>query len=159
LTATFEAACELNIELVEVRNPFSYWYVNSNPTFDLVLQNSGTCAWSEGTRLVLVSDNPLDWPESWDVTPVGAGEITEIEIQLRAPSTPQILTIIWQLEGGDGQPIGSEITYDLRVELRPTPTPPPTATSPPAATQPPPGPGPGPAPPPPRPATYTPEPP
>jgi hypothetical protein len=107
---------------VDVREVFAYWFVNSRPSFTLILRNSGTCPWPETTRLLLVSENTLNWPETWDVGIVVAGETSEVEIQLSAPSTPQTLPIVWQLDGPAGQPIGSEITYALRVELRPTST-------------------------------------
>ncbi len=131
LTATAEAACTYTVELVEVRDPYSYWYVNSSPSFDLLLRNSGTCPWPADTTLVLVSDNPLGWQESWSVGSVGVGEDIVIDIQVTAPSSRQTVDIVWQLQSPDGQVIGGEITRSLRVEPWPTPTPtpiPPTAT-------------------------------
>lgn len=107
--------CVYDAELDEVRDPYKYWYVNSYPTFDLVLRNSGTCPWPEATRLVLFSENPLGWPESWSVGAVGVGDTAGIRVKLMAPSTPQTLFIIWQLEGQEGLLIGPAITHTLRV--------------------------------------------
>jgi serine/threonine protein kinase len=127
LTATFEVVC-LNAELVEVVSRFEFWYVYSPVSFSLVLRNNGTCPWPEDTTLRLISDYGLDWPERWPVGSVDISETTQVLIQLSAPSTPGTYPIIWQLERGDGQPIGSQITYNLRVELPPTPTRTPTPT-------------------------------
>lgn len=116
--------CIYEVELDDVHDPRNYWCVNSRPTFDLVLRNSGTCPWPEETRLVFLSKNALNWPESWpiDAVSVDKREIT-VTIQLTAPSTPQTLLLIWQLEGPNGQLIGPEITHTLRVGLCSTATP------------------------------------
>jgi hypothetical protein len=122
--------CNLAVELAGVNEVFRYWYVNSNPSFDLVLRNSGSCPWPEQTTLRLASENTLGWPASWDVGSVPVGGTQTVAILLKAPSTPQVLHIVWRLEGPAGEFIGPEISYDLRVELPPTPTPvPPTPTT------------------------------
>jgi hypothetical protein len=112
--------CAYDVELDDVLNRFDYWYVNSRPTFVVVLRNTGTCVWPEDTKLVLVSENALDWQESWLVGLTAVDASKEIEIQLTAPGTRQTLHIRWQLETPDGQSIGSPIEYDLRIEPPPS---------------------------------------
>jgi serine/threonine protein kinase len=126
--------CVFGVQLVEVRNPFNWWYVNSQPKFDLVLRNTGACPWPDDTRLALTSQNDLGWPSSWNVGAVPVGSTKEINIQIQAPSRPNTLNIVWQLEGDAGQILGSEIRYDLRVEYPPTDTPTPTPTDTPTPT-------------------------
>jgi hypothetical protein len=115
--------CILGVELVEVQQQFRFWYVGSRPTFVLVLRNSGECPWPEGTALELVSPNPLGWPESWAVGSVEVDEVAEVEIRITAPSTPQTLELVWQLQGPNGELIGSEITHTVGIAQRPTTTP------------------------------------
>jgi len=134
LAGTTETTCTLDVELVEVKDPFNFWYTLSFPIFDLILRNVGTCPWPEDTQLKLVSENPLNWQEQWEIGAVEAEAIITSTIQLVAPSTPQILTIVWQLEDPAEQPIGAPITYTLRIEPRPTVTPTPAPTSTPRLT-------------------------
>ena len=149
-SATVEAACAYDVELVQVRDRYTYWYVSSYPTIDLVLRNTGTCPWPETTRLALVSENTLDWQESWLIGVVDPGDEKELKVELAAPDSPQTLRIVWQLEGPDGEDIGSQVSYDLGIELRPTVTPTPTTTPlPPTNTPRPPSDTATPAPPPP----------
>jgi serine/threonine-protein kinase len=121
-TVNIESACVLDAELVEVQDEYRFWYVNSRPTFELVLRNSGACPWPTDTLLTLVSENTLGWQDSWPVGQVETGATVEVEIQLVAPTTAQVLHIVWQLTIPDGQASGEEITRDLRIELYPTPT-------------------------------------
>jgi len=143
-TAMAQAACIYGVELVQISDRFNFWYVSSSPSFGLVLRNTGGCPWPADTRLVLLSENIPDWPESWPVGALEVDESQEIEIELAAPATAQVLTIAWQLQGPGGLLIGSQITRTLRIELSPTatptPTPRPTPTPlpPPPPTQPPP---------------------
>jgi serine/threonine protein kinase len=134
--ATTRAACVYDVELVEINDPFNFWYTGSQPTFDLILRNNGNCPWPKEAQLVLVSENRLDWPESWPVGFVDPDEDKKVEIKLTAPGTQQTLLIVWQLTGSEGKSIGSEITRTLRIELFPTATPPPTATPAPTARPP-----------------------
>lgn len=134
-TGSATPACVYDVELVEVQDPYLYWYVNSHPSFGLVLRNNGTCPWSDGTTLLLVSENVLGWPESWAVESTDPDQTATIDIQLTAPSTPQTLLIVWQLQGPQGELIGAEITRTLRIELRPTATPPTPQPQEPTSTQ------------------------
>ena len=141
--ATQAPSCVLGVELAQVRQQFRVWYVNSRPSFVLVLRNSGECPWPEGTALKLTSDDPLGGPTSWPVGAVEVDEVAELEIRITAPSTPQTLEMTWQLEGPDGEPIGEEISHSLGIVLRPTATAPVYATQPPGpAPTSPPGPAP-----------------
>jgi hypothetical protein len=114
-TYTSTLACTYDAELTEVYDPPSPWYVNSDNTFSLTLRNSGTCPWPEETKLVPISGTLPGWRESWSVGIVEMGEHKEISITLSAPGTPQTLLIGWQLEGAEGQPIGSIITHTLVI--------------------------------------------
>jgi hypothetical protein len=114
-TPTF-TPCNYDIRLVDVRDPWNYWCVGSRPTFDLVLQYTGTCPWEEGTQLRLLSENTLDWPDTWPIEDVSTDEREfTVTIELTAPSIAVTLPITWQLELPGGQPIGSEITHTLRI--------------------------------------------
>jgi hypothetical protein len=128
LAETTETACTLDVELVEVKDVFNFWYTLSFPEFDLILHNIGTCPWPEDTQLTLASENPLSWPEQWKIGAVEVDAFVTATIRLVAPSTPQTLTIIWQLESPAERPIGAPISHTLRIEPRPTVTPTPTST-------------------------------
>lgn len=143
--ATATHACAYDVELVEVQDPYRFWYVNSSPSFGLLVRNSGACAWPEGTTLVLVSENPLGWRESWPVESAAVDQSVEVAIQLTAPASPQTLLIAWQLQGPDGQSIGSQVTRTLNIGARATATAASLPTQPPAPTQPPDAPTPKPA--------------
>jgi hypothetical protein len=116
-------ACVYGVELVEVNDPYQFWYVNSQPSFDLILRDSGDCPWPDDTVLALVSKNTLGWPQSWLIEGAGADQTATVAIELVAPDSPQTLLLAWQLQGPDGEFIGSEITRTLRIGQRPTATP------------------------------------
>jgi hypothetical protein len=97
------------------------------------IQNSGTCAWPEDTRLALVSgDEPaiVSRPEIGSLPP---GERLTIRLVLRAPADFARYTSVWQLQYGAGNSIG-ELETDFRVDETPTP-PRPTRTPTPEFTQ------------------------
>jgi len=126
-TATAGPVCTYEVES-EVLTVFAYWWVSSPVSFVLELRNgnNSTCGWPDGTVLNLISDYGLDWQDSWTVGFVDIGDSTRLRIQIIAPRTPGIYPIVWQLVGPAGTAIGSEITYNLRVEIQPTPTTTPT---------------------------------
>ena len=68
---------------------------------------------NEALARKLVSENPFDWTETWSVGGIEVAQTAEVEIQLNAPCSPQSLLIAWQLQGPDGELIGSQITRTL----------------------------------------------
>jgi len=128
LTATAIAACEFGMEVVE--NP-PVWpsVLAPGQTFTKrwVVRNSGTCPWQPDFRLVFLQGDQMGGPGVREVERVGAGETWEIALTLYAPEEYGTYTGVWQLQDGQGQPLGEGLEVTVRVGPTPTPLPP-TAT-------------------------------
>jgi serine/threonine protein kinase len=85
------------------------------------IENTGTCAWPEGSQLLFVSGDEIDVVARPEIEPLSPGEATEIQITLRAPASLGSYTSVWQLQYGEGNPIGQTLEVTCRVDLTPTP--------------------------------------
>jgi hypothetical protein len=89
------------------------------------IQNSGTCDWGPGYRLVRIGGDAMPGPESVDLYPARAGKRATLRIVLQAPAEPGDYISRWRAQSPEGIQFGDEI-YLLIVVEAPTPTP--TAT-------------------------------
>lgn len=86
------------------------------------VQNSGTCDWGPGYRLVWIGGDAMPGPESVDLYPARAGERATLRIVLQAPAEPGDYISRWRAQSPEGIQFGDEI-YLLIVVEAPTPTP------------------------------------
>lgn len=91
-----------------------------------MVQNSGTCDWGAGYRLVRLGSDEFDGPSELALFPASAGSSAELRVELNAPDEPGEYISRWQAYSADSVPFGQEIYLLIRI---PTPTPEPTATS------------------------------
>jgi len=127
LTATAIAACEFDVEIRDDQavRP-SVLMPGQQVIKRWTIENTGTCAWPEDIQLVFASGDELNVVARPEIEPVSPGEVTEVQIILRAPATFATYTSVWQLEHGEAKQIGEGLQVTFRVG--PTPTPRPTAT-------------------------------
>jgi hypothetical protein len=89
--------------------------------FDKVwrVQNSGTCNWDEGYKLVFIGgDDDLD-PYDLEFKfrdSVAAGATTELEIELTAPLSFGKFTATWQMQADNGDFFGQELSVSIEVK-------------------------------------------
>ena len=128
LTATALAACVFDVEIVSDQQA---WPRVLMPRQQFVqhweIENTGTCAWPENTKLTFVSGDELEIVKVPEIKSLSPGETVEIEMTLRAPLNYGSYTSIWELQDSEGNSIGKELEVTCRVGS--TPTPRPTATS------------------------------
>ncbi len=98
------------------------------------MRNSGTCDWKAGTQLVFVSGEPMTAIGAVPVPAVAAGAMTDISVEMTAPTTPGTYKSVWQLQGPDGQRFGNQVYVQVVVPAPPTATPVPPTAAPPTAT-------------------------
>ncbi len=93
------------------------------------VQNSGTCDWGPGYRLVHVGTDPFTAPREIALYPASSGADAVWRVVLVAPSSPGDYISRWQAQNPEGEPFGDEV-YLLVVIPTPTRTPTitPTAT-------------------------------
>lgn len=131
LTAIAVAACVFDIEVVSDA-PVRPAVLVPGQQFvkRWEIENVGTCTWPESVQFVFVSGEELEIVEEPEVEPLAPEETTEIEITLQAPADHAAYTSVWQLQDGEGNPIGGEleITYHVGPTVTPRPTATPTAT-------------------------------
>ena len=90
------------------------------------VRNSGTCDWSVGYRLVLVSGDSLGAPSEAALYPAKAGTVSPWEITMTAPNTPGVYTGRWQARDPAGNLFGDTVYIEIEVIPLPvtdTPTP------------------------------------
>jgi serine/threonine protein kinase len=132
LDATATASCVFNMEIVS--DP-QVWPPILAPGQQFVkswtVKNTGTCAWPALTQLELVSGDELEVVAKSEVKSLAPGAATEIRVTLKAPTGYATYTSVWQLQYGDGKPIGGalEVTYTVGPTPTPTATPTPKLTS------------------------------
>lgn len=106
--------------------------------------NSGTCPWPTGVHLAFVSGDPVEVAATPNILDLEPGDSVEILLALRAPADFGAYANQWQLQDGEGRPIGGllEVTYRVgptptpRPVVTPTPTPTPTPAASPTPIQP-----------------------
>lgn len=90
-----------------------------------LVQNSGTCDWSAGYRLVRIGKDEFGGTDELALFPAAAGSSAELRVELVAPEEPGEYISRWQAYSDEGIPFGQEIYLLITI---PTPTPEPTAT-------------------------------
>jgi polar amino acid transport system substrate-binding protein len=97
------------------------------------VQNTGTCTWDSGYRIVYVDGNDPAARMGGQPTPiqgqVAPGAQYDISVTLVAPLRPGTYQGIWQIENGAGQGFGERLPVVVQVVAPPTATPAPTPTS------------------------------
>jgi predicted Ser/Thr protein kinase len=133
LTATSVAGCVFNLEIVyDPAVQPSLLAPGQRFVKRWRIKNTGTCAWPEGADLVFVSGDELTVIGKPVIAPLAPDETLEIELSLQAPTRHDTYTSVWQLQDGEGNPIGEQLEITCRVA--PTPTPKTTATPTPTPT-------------------------
>jgi hypothetical protein len=84
------------------------------------VQNTGTCAWDEGYKLVFIAgDRSLD-PASFEITGaddfVAAGATDDLSINLTAPEAEGSYTATWQMQTDTGAYFGTPLTVVIEVQ-------------------------------------------
>ncbi len=98
------------------------------------VRNSGTCDWEPGTQLVFVSGEPMTAIGAVPVPAVAAGSMTDIAVDMTAPTTPGTYKSTWQLQSPEGVRFGNKIYVQIVVPAPPTATPLPPTEAPPTDT-------------------------
>lgn len=86
------------------------------------VQNSGSCDWGSGYRLLHVSNDAFRTTDEIALFPASAGSLAVWQIQLGAPSEPGEHISIWQARSPEGLLFGEQV-YLWVVVATPTPAP------------------------------------
>jgi polar amino acid transport system substrate-binding protein len=92
------------------------------------VQNTGTCAWSTGYRLVFVSSNRMGGQPVAVSREVRPGETYDLQLELVAPVRAGSHQGLWQMVNGQGTAFGQRLRVSVTVPAAPTVTPAPTQT-------------------------------
>jgi len=86
------------------------------------VQNSGSCNWDSGYRLVRVGDDGFGAEDEQALYPARAGAVAIWQVQLSAPVQPGEHISIWQARSPQGALFGEQV-YLWIVVATPTPAP------------------------------------
>lgn len=89
------------------------------------IQNTGSCDWEAGTKLVYVSDDPLGGPPTVDMPPAAVGDSVDVTVNFTSPGTPGTYRSNWKAQRPDGTKFGQQFYVQIVV---PEPTATPTNT-------------------------------
>jgi polar amino acid transport system substrate-binding protein len=92
------------------------------------VQNTGTCPWSTGYRLVFVDGAKMGGEPVAVARQVKPGDSYDIQANLVTPLKPGDYQGIWQMVSGQGAAFGERLKVSVRVLAVPTVTPRPTQT-------------------------------
>jgi polar amino acid transport system substrate-binding protein len=92
------------------------------------VQNTGTCTWNTGYRLVFVDGAKMGGEPVALAREVKPGETYDIQINLVAPLNPGSYQGVWEMQNGQGQAFGERLKVNIKVVGRPTVTPAPSQT-------------------------------
>jgi peptidoglycan hydrolase-like protein with peptidoglycan-binding domain len=102
------------------------------------IQNTGSCGWEAGTKLVYFSGDALGGPAAVDISPLAVGANGDVSVSFTSPADPGTYRSNWQVQGSDGKRFGQQFYVQIVVaEPTATPTntpPPPTDTPQPTST-------------------------
>ncbi len=79
------------------------------------VQNSGTCDWSSGYRLVRLDSSEIGGQQELALYPARAGEIAVWQVQLVAPEQPGEYLASWQARSPDGELFGDQVFVLIEV--------------------------------------------
>ncbi|MBN1811202.1 MAG: peptidoglycan-binding protein [Anaerolineae bacterium] len=94
------------------------------------IQNTGSCDWEAGTKLVYFSGDQMGGPPSVDVPPTVIGANVDVAVNFTSPGTPGTYRSNWQAQRLDGTKFGQQFYVQIVVPeptATPTNTPLPTA--------------------------------
>ena len=89
------------------------------------IQNTGSCDWEPGTKLVYFSGDQMGGPPSVDVPPTAVGASVDISVNFTSPGAPGTYRSNWQVQRPDGTKFGQQFYVQIVV---PEPTAVPTNT-------------------------------
>jgi hypothetical protein len=92
------------------------------------VQNSGTCPWTIGYKLVFVDGAKMGGEPVAVAREVKAGETYDMQVNLVAPLNPGDYQSVWQMANAQGAAFGEKLKVNIRVVGGPTVTPQPTQT-------------------------------
>jgi hypothetical protein len=95
----------------------------SNVTARIAVRNSGTCAWSEATRLSYISGERMAVLEEMRLDVLASGSTLQLHLPMTAPQAHGTYTSVWQLQQPDGTVLGRDIVLTVEVQDLPTATP------------------------------------
>jgi hypothetical protein len=90
--------------------------------FDKVwrIQNTGTCAWDEGYKLVFIGGERALDPTSFEINSaddyVDPGETVDMGVDLTAPEAEGSYTATWQMQSDSGAYFGTPLTVVIEVQ-------------------------------------------
>jgi hypothetical protein len=79
------------------------------------VENSATCDWGPGTRLVFESGDQMNGPESVPVGALAVGSEVDVSVTLQAPMEPGTYRGNWELETVDGTRFGPRLYVRIIV--------------------------------------------
>jgi serine/threonine protein kinase len=127
LDATATASCVFDMQIVSDPPVLpSVLAPGQQFTKRWTIENTGTCAWPPLTQVVFVDGDELEIVAKSEVRQLEPSETTEVRITLQAPFDYNTYASRWQLQYGDGQPIGGFLEASYTVAPSPTPTDTPT---------------------------------
>jgi hypothetical protein len=86
------------------------------------INNTGSCTWSTGYRLALVDGNAMGGGSTSLLAPVAPGTQTDISVAMTAPATNGTFRGNWRMQNASGQPFGSIIYVQIKVDGGTPPT-------------------------------------
>jgi hypothetical protein len=95
------------------------------------VENTGTCDWGPGFRLLFASGSQMGGPASLPVPDTAAGAKADLSVELEAPMAPGTHHGEWRLRSDTGQIFGEVLPVEIVVPAAATATPtlpPPTGT-------------------------------
>jgi hypothetical protein len=87
------------------------------------IRNSGTCAWTEGTKLVYISGETFGASASVAVPSTAPDAQVDISVSMTAPTAPGTYRSNWQLQDPSGKAYGGTFYVQIVIEGPATPTP------------------------------------
>jgi hypothetical protein len=80
------------------------------------VQNSGSCAWGVGYKLVQLEETGLIAPDTVPVPPTAAGETVDLAVTLWAPPEAGTYAQVWQMRSPEGGLFGPTLPLTIEVE-------------------------------------------
>ena len=79
------------------------------------LQNTGRDPWPEGVALRFLGGHQFTTQDSVPIPPLGAGQATDVSVDMKSPSEPGIFQGKWRMSTADGDYFGDVIWVILSV--------------------------------------------
>jgi Ig-like domain from next to BRCA1 gene len=118
------SVCDDSVYVSDVTIP-DYTEITSGETFTKtwMLQNTGTCAWTETYTLDYISGSSMSGVSTFIGQSVVSGETVEVSVELTAPTTAGTYTGYWQLSNDAGTSFGASFFVLILVPDTVTSTP------------------------------------